>query len=85
MLKGETEGQLFFCVSPSMREVQSSHPHRQYSEARTCPSEKPLSLLLVLRPLNLWSGVVDEQGRQIFGATWSCEAFQAADVQAEML
>lgn len=86
VLKGETEGQLFFCTSPSMREVHSSHAHRQYREPSTCPSEKPLSLLLVLRPLNLWSGVVDEKGRRTFGATWSCEAFEALanDVQEDV-
>ena len=86
LLKGQTEGQLFFCISPNMREVHSSR-QQGHTEAPTCPLGKPLSLLLVLRPFNLWSGVVDDQGRKIFGATWSCEAFQALsnDMQADVL
>jgi hypothetical protein len=81
-LQGEAENQLFFCAAADMKQVDSTPQGWQVSCTPQCPLGRPLSLLLVLRPCNLWSGVTDEQGHKGFGATWSCQAFRVPADQA---
>ena len=59
LLQGDAERQVFFCAAADVQQVRMEAHSCEYTKPRDPPLGERLSLLLVLRPRNLWSGCKD--------------------------